>query len=321
MMFLNMGVGLLANMIGQASAQRQSESMAKQFRTTLNQEARTARQQLTDPFGQRQATLDFTPPTAPQKATEKLAEQQQTNTEERQSLVASTRDEMREMKDSFFESRHLETEERNGKQEVVCREDGKPVVAKGPETKEQRVARETFEADKREQTSTRHEEQRQAFVQGEKEDVQAFLQQNKPDLGNPAVQQELQKMVMQSQKKALDLTRKQLDEDLKLDAYSEEQVALVDSKMDDLRQMEERHALEEDNSDEAKELLGYQQDLAEMLRQKREEAKEQNMQEMFLKGPPRFNQSNQATEKETDVAEVLPPYLSNALYNMGIYSV
>lgn len=317
MMFLNMGVGLLANMIGQASAQRQSESMAKQFRTTLNEEARTARQQLTDPF----ASLDLTTPPAPEKATQRLAQQQQTNTEERQTFVATTRDEMKEMKDSFFETRHLETEDKGGKQEVICREDGKPVVAKGPENKEQRVAREGFETERREETSTKHEDQRQAFVKAEKEDLQAFLQQNKPDLANPAVQQELQKMVMQSHKKALDLTRKQLSEDLKLDAYSEEQLAVVDSKMDDLRQMEDRHALEEDNSQEAQELLGYQQDLAEMLRQKREEVKEQNQQEAFLKGPPRFNQSNQATDKETDVAEVLPPYLSNALYNMGIYSV
>ena len=320
MMFLNMGVGLLANMIGQASAQRQSEAMAKQFRTTMNEEARLARQQLTDPMADPFA-MDFNPPSAPDKAAERLAQQQQTNTEERQTFLASTRDELREMKDSFFETRHFETEERDGKQQVACNKEGQPQVAKGPENPQQRVARENFEAGRREDLNTRHEDQREAFLKAEKEDVQAFLQENKPNLQNPTVQQELQKMVMQSNKKALDLNRKQLDEHLKLDAYSEEQLAHVDAKMEDLRQMEERHALEEDNSQEAKELLGYQQDLAEMLRQKREEAKEQNMAEQFLKGPPRFNQSNQAVDKESDVAEVLPPYLSNALYNMGIYSV
>jgi hypothetical protein len=330
MMFIaQMGLGLLANLVtqsqGNALNSQRGQQLLAQTRQMMNEGAHLAHEQVAHPWDQRTAYQPFEvdAPPFPDQAAQNLSQMQQDNTSERTAFMDDTKDALRDMKDGFFAMNHLETTEETTpqgevRQQVALDDEGKPQVKTGPENDSQKVAREDFESNTKQHLEEKHEAQRDTFVKQERENVQTFLQNNKPDLGNPAVQAELQKMIMQSHKKALNLTRSQQEEMLKSDLYSPEQLEVADAKLGDLRQMEERHAQMEDDSPEAQELFQHQQDLAELLRQKRDEAKQMKLEEAFLKGPPRFAP---APDKEVDVAEVLPPYLSNALYNMGIYSV
>lgn len=330
MMFIaQMGLGLLANLVshsGNPMNNPQNQKAYANLKNSLNTAAHNSMQQVNHPWDQKTAFQPFEveAPPFPDEAAQKLSQMQQDNASERTSFMDQTKDTLQDMKDGFFAFNHLETKEEatpegEVKQQVALDDQGKPQVKPGPETAEQKTVREEFETTKKEALEDKHETQRDTLVKEERENTQTFLQNNKPDLGNPAVQAELQKMIMLSHKKALNLTRQQQEETLKADLYAPEQLEVADAKLDDLRGMEERHAKMEDDSPEAQELFNHQQDLAELLRQKRDEAQRTKLEEAFLKGPPRF--SPLANTKEVDVADVLPPYLSNALYNMGIYSV
>lgn len=318
MIFAQLGLGLLANLVASANKPNY-DAQQQQLQQTLNDTNQAA---LRDVFGppRNPVELDDEAPPFPNDAADRLNDRQQKNADVRQTFLDDTRSELEEMKTGFFEDHHLETEQTpEGKERVALGEDGRPKPQPGKETPPQRVARETFERTGKEQLKQEHTTQRESFVKEERQQLTTFLQNHKPDLANPAVQSELQKMIMLSHKKAHGMQRKQEEEDLKFDLYSPEQVAHAEKKIGDLRQMEERHAAEEDSSPEAQELMNHQQDLAELLRQKREEARQTAMEEAFLKGKPKF--PTLSGDDEVDLATVLPPYLSNALYNMGIYEV
>jgi hypothetical protein len=328
-MFAQIGLGLLSNMLqggaNRPNAAQTQEAMAH-LRNTMSESSQLALRQAEDPFGEGSQyplqNLEGEAPPFPDKAADRLSQRQQANAQERSTFWSETKHNLDDLKTGFFEDHHLRTEpEPDGKEKVALDQQGKPQVQQGKETPQQRVARESFETQRKNETQGRHETERETFVQDEKQIVATFLQNHKPDLGNPAVQSELQKMIMLSHKKALGLTRKQEEESLKLDIYDENSMAVADKKLGDLREMEDRHAKDEDNSPEAGELFQHQQDLGELLRQKREDAKQVALEEQVLKGPPRFDQASQGREGDTDVASVLPPYLSNALYEMEIYTV
>lgn len=327
MMFLGqMGLGMLANLVGASNlnggnnAARNQEAM-DDLRAEMNEAVES-------PYDPTHSTstkgmlsqLGLNAPPFPDKAAQGLAQMQQNNYQARQEFMGNADKEMQEMKDNFFSFNHLETEENpeTGEHQVALSDDGKPQVADGGETPDQKTARTTYEDSKNDQLADSHQQQQDQFNQQERDNIQQFLQNNKPDLGNPAVQAELQRTLLQSQKKALNLSRDQQGELIKANLYTPEQNELADAQLGQLRQMEDEHAQMEDNSPEAGELYQHQQDLADLLRQKRDEAQQASLEEAFLKGPPRFSASS---DKEIDVAEVLPPYLSHALYNMGIYSV
>jgi len=320
MIFAQLGLGLLANLVSSGANRSNNEAAQRQLQQTLNETNQAA---MRDVFGPQQnpVGLEDEAPPFPNDAADRLNQKQQTNADQRQTFLQETKSELEEFKTGFFEDHHLETEKSpDGKERVALnQETGRPTVQAGKENPEQKVARESFERTGKETLKQEQTTQRETLVRDEKQQLTTFLQNHKPDLGNPAVQSELQKMIMLSHKKALALSRKQEEEDLKFDLYSSEQVAHADGKIAKLRQMEERHAAEEDSSPEAGELLNHQQDLAELLRQKREEAKQVALEESFLRGKPRFE--TLSGDNEVDLATVLPPYLSNALYNMGIYSV
>lgn len=329
MMFLaQMGLGLLANLVCQSGmhnsqmAQQQQQALTN-LRQSLNEAARDAYQQTQHPWDQKTAFLPFEvdAPPFPDQAAQKLSQMQQTNASERAGFVQNTKDELADLKDGFFAFNHLETQEQpdgRARPQVILNDQGRPNVQPGPETPEQKTARNEYETKAKSELQERHEEQRTTLMKQEQDSTTAFLQNNKPDLGNPAVQAELQKMIMLSHKKALNMSRQQHEELVKSDLYTPEQVEAANDRLGQLRDMEDRHAEMEDSSPEAATLYQHQQDLAELLRQKHEEVRQTKFEEAFLKGPPQFGSPN---TKPIDVAEVLPPYLSNALYNMGIYSV
>ncbi len=176
------------------------------------------------------------------------------------------------------------------------------------------------EDDKKTTLTAKHSDQTQQFMADEKSNIQQFVAQNKPDLANPAVQQQLHNMLMESQKRALNLTTEQEREMLKHDAYTPEMETNVDNYIDNKSRLRDEQARKEEDSEDAAALYQHQQDLAMVLQQKKDELNESAMQSSFLKGPPRFG-GNGNGSGTVDVANVLPPYLSQALYGMGIYQV
>jgi len=328
MFFAQLGLGLLSNMVAGSAQQAQSQAQNAQamatMRATLTDTSKAAMRQAEemDPNANPFAEVESKAPPFPDKAAQLLQQRQETNAAQRQELLAETRDELAEMKTGFFEDHHLETKQlSDGREKVVLNQEGKPNVLPGKETPNHKVARETFEATRKEALNEQHVGEKESFVQEERQQLTTFLQNNKPDLQNPAVQGELQKALMLSHKKALNLQREHEEEALKADLYTAEQIEHADTRLSSLRDMEERHAKEEDGSSEAGELYQHSQDMAEMLRQRREEAKQTAMEEMFLRGRPTFNAEAQQPQGEVDVASVLPPHLANTLYSMEIYTV
>ena len=316
-MFAQVGLGLLANLVGQVGSKASSAHPQLLARgPQLHTPVRPNLHHVEEPVHHAHLAL----PHPPEGAAAALKQLQQENASERQALLEDTKQQILTKKADLFAEKHLETETTpEGKQKVVVDDEGRPVVKEGPETPPQREARETFEGEKRQEIEEKHVAQREDLVQTEKQDISAFLQENKPDLSNPAVQGELQKMILQSHKKALQLNRDQDAETLRADLYDDEQKAVADSGLKALHQLEDKHAREEDESPHAQQLLSHHEDIAEVLRQRREEVREQQQSELFLKGRPNFNRA--PAQAETDVAQVLPPHLSNALYQLGIYTV
>jgi hypothetical protein len=223
-----------------------------------------------------------------------------------------------DMKEQFFESFHYEsTPDQEGKEQVVLDQSGRPQLAHGRENPMQRAARQDYETVLQQAYGDKHAGEKEKFIKEERQQLTNFLQMHKYDLGNPAVQAELQRMILLTQKKALKLQQSQEEESWKLTLPTEEMYTFVDDEAKKLRDMEEKQREVEDGSQEARELIMYQEELNMMLKEERQKAQSQEKDEVFLKGPGAFLKPPTAPALST----VLPPYLTEALYNMGIYSL
>jgi hypothetical protein len=222
------------------------------------------------------------------------------------------------MKEQFFESHSLETMiGENGKPQVVLDEHGKPRIMEGRENPPQQVARQEYEAAAKDNLNEKHASEKESFLKDEKQQIQTFLQTHRSDLGNPAVQAELQKMILLTQKKALKLQKDHDEESWKVDLPTEEMKAFVDEEGQKLRHMEDEQKNIEDASQDARELIMYQEEVNTLAKEERENQHTKERDEVFLKGPSAFLKP----PPPPSLSEALPPYLTEALYNMGIYSV
>jgi hypothetical protein len=334
MMFLaQMGIGALANMVAGAAIRseyaQKDQMLQQQFTHNLEESTKAGQAQLNDPFGAGMQMPTFeladNAPEFPHQAAAKLQQQQTQNAAQRQELTTQIKDQFADLRQGFFDEHHLEfpgDAEQNAEappdERLASNTHGQPTVAAGKETPTQQAQREDYETKKQQALESTHQDQRDNFAKDQQQNLQTFLQNNKPDLGNPAVQGELQKAILTSHKKALQLTKEQDAEKLHLGCYTPEQHEFVDKKLAELGDMEARHAQEEDNSPEAQQLLAHQQALGEFLQRKQEELRSgQLVDNSVWPQPVRYNLSNQAV----DLGDVLPPHLAHALYQMGIYTV
>ncbi|MDQ7821898.1 MAG: hypothetical protein RDV48_03790 [Candidatus Eremiobacteraeota bacterium] len=225
---------------------------------------------------------------------------------------------LNDMKEKFFESHSYQTApNEEGQAKVLLNEQGQPTLMEGGEDAMQRASRQEFEASTRQALSDLHTNEKETFLQDEKQQIMNFLQNNRNELGNPSVQSELQKMILLTQKKALNLQRTQEEEIWKVDLPTDEMRAQADDEMQKLRKMDDEHQNVEDASREAQELIMYQEEVNAFLRDEKEKLQFQEKDEVFLKGPDAFLKPPPAPP----LSSVLPPYLTEALYNMGIYSI
>lgn len=323
-MWAVMGVGLLINTIQGLTQGNQMRNQIQQMqRQTDAMKGNLDLLQRDEPELKSPITFDFKVPDYPEKSFNNLQQMQTQHYGERQNLQQNLQNELGQMKQEFFEENHYATKFGNdGKPEVALDQQGRPQVEKGPENPQQRLAREGFETAKRNELATKHADQRESFTKNETTNVKQFLAQNQGALHDPILQGELQRMVVDSKKKALKLQQDQEDERWKIDLPpTGEILAKADSGLSQLRDMEQRHAQAEEGSEDLQALLDYDRDMAQAMAAEREAARSQKQQDNFLMDPRQMMAAANAQPKNENFSEVLPAYLTNALFDMGIYSV
>ena len=110
-----------------------------------------------------------------------------------------------------------------------------------------------------------------------------FLQNHRNELNNPTVQQELQKMLAESEKKAQKLKREIDSQMLELDLPDEEMRKFAREEKKKLDKMEDDHKKMEDSSAEAHELIMYQDQMNALALEEKKKLKEASNDEVFLR--------------------------------------
>jgi hypothetical protein len=316
-----MGVNLAMNLIGKlfrpkvpAYNPTYFSSMSK----SLAQNSAQMQKLWEMPKESQRFAFDFEVPDPPGNAGKKFAELVEGNENERTAYLNKFQQKKNEVKEEFFSKNHYKTEaDDQGKHRVALR-DGKPTVEQGKEMPEQRSARTNYELTTKAEMFTKHANEKQTLVQEQKQHLMTFLDSNKFQLANPGVQGELSKLVVDSQKKALKMQEDHEEEFYKIDLPVKEMQAMVDENMLEYRQMKQKHEEIENNSNEAKQLANYQQDLVAFLDAKRAEVREQQKADMFLMDPRKFMKGE---TKTPDLASVLPMNLTVALDAFDIHSL
>lgn len=317
-----MGIGLLINTIqGMSQANNARAQIAQMQRQTDQMAADLSLLDRDEPELKSPITFDFKVPEYPEKAYKNLHQMQQNHFGERTQLEQSLQKELGQMKQEFFEENHYETKlGRDGKPEVASGKDGRPNPQKGPENPQQRLAREGFEAGKRQDLASKQADQKEAFTKKETQNVKQFLAQNATVLGDPVRQGELQRMIVDGKKKALKLQQEHEDERWKIDLPpSQEIMAKADQGLTQLREMEERHAEAEENSEDLQELLAWDREVSTAMQEEKKAARASRQDDNFLMDPRKM-MATASAQKPENFSEVLPAYLTNALFEMGIYS-
>jgi hypothetical protein len=257
-------------------------------------------------------------PSFPESSMDRLRNMMCNHSAEREEFGNEMGQKLKNMKDGFFESHSFESVMgQDGKPHVTLDQNGKPNLLAQPENPEARVAREEFENYNKTVLTEKQATEKETFLHDEKQQIQNFLQANRNDLGNPSIQGELQKMLLLTQKKGLKIQQDQEAEHMKIDLPTEDMKLFVDDETKKLREMEKKHQNVEDASQEARELIMYQEQVNEFIKDEKEKNQFAEKDEVFLKGPQAFLKP----QEPPSLAKVLPPYLTEALYNMGIYSI
>jgi len=257
-------------------------------------------------------------PQFPGSALDRLRGLMFANMQEREGMMNEFQQKLSSMKNEFFESHSYETVMgQDGKPHVQLDGQGKPTVVNGKETQLHQEAREEYETNAKETLKEAHTNEKETFLKEEKQQIMNFLQENKHDLGNPAVQNELQKMILLTQKKALKLKQDQEEAVWKVDLPTEDMKLLADDETRKIREQEKKHQDVEDASQDAKELIMYQEEVNRQLKEEKDKLFSKERDEAFLRGPEAYLKP----PPPPPLSSVLPPYLTEALYNMGIYSL
>lgn len=320
--FAQIGIGLLVNIVTSATAgsqapqfqamQMQQTQSLQRMRESIQQRSMEMEKLFEEPS--QKLKLDADLPKFPQETFDSFQSMQYKNFLERENFVNDMNSKLNSMKEDFFNNNHCETTVDNqGKLKVALDENGKPMVKEGAEDAAGKEARINWENSKRSSLEEMNSQQRVRFQQEERRNLETFLQANKFDLGNPAIQAEIQKMVLLSQKKQLRLQREQDIAQRKVDLPTDQMVSFVDESMEKLGKMEEEHQSVEENSSEAVEIASYRASLEAAFAAQRQKLNETKQEEAFLKKPV-FNQT-------PDLMSQLPPNIGDALVSIGIYSL
>jgi hypothetical protein len=261
-------------------------------------------------------TFDFDVPEPSKDSITKFESMQTKHEGEKTALLNKFTNELKQAKEDFFSKNHYDTKAgADGKEQLALDKQGKPVVKEGPETPPQRVARETHEVAQKSEMFTKHAEEKHEFVKDQKTQLTTFLDTNKFQLDNPGIQGELQKMIIDGQKKGAKLQDKHESEFFKVDLP---EVGEIQEKAEngnkEFKELQAKQMKEQANSREARDLSNYQNDLVALLDAKRAEARETRKSELFLVDPRKFMKN----PPRQDISTVLPMNFVAALEQFGI---
>ena len=259
----------------------------------------------------------------PEQAYKNLNQMQQKHLGERHQIEGKLRQDFGKMKDSFFKDNHYETQfGAQGKGRVVTGQDGKPLPRQAPESPQQQAVRKHFESSQRLALADKHGKQMDGLVKQEAGKVKGFLGENAALLGDAGVQQELQKMIVTSKKKALKLQQDQDEERWRTDMPPTKEIQeAVGVGLQEVRQMEARHLAAEELSPDHQMILDYEKDFAAAMADERARAAAMKDENQFLMDPRKMMARAKQGPPRKRFDEVLPGYLTASLFQMGIYEV
>lgn len=257
-------------------------------------------------------------PEYPEAAFERLNNMMESNRQTRDEASQKLQRQLSDMKEKFFENYSYKTETgEDGKPKLKMDEQGRPQLQQGKETFEQRVARQQHESAVSKSYAEYHNNVKESFLNNEKQQIMQYLQNHRNELSNPSIQQELQKMIAESEKKALKLKREIDSQMLELDLPTEDMRKFAKEEQKKLHDMEDKHKKMEDSSAEAHELIMYQEEMNAFAMEEKKKIQFAEKDEAFLKTPDELLKP----PAPPTLAELLPPYLVSALYNIGIYAI
>jgi len=129
-------------------------------------------------------------------------------------------------------------------------------------------------------------------------------------------------MVVATKKRSLDLQQNQEDERWRVDMPpSEEIAAKLDSGLQKLHTMDRDHLAAEENSEDAKALIDHDEKVAGILYDHKKRAQDEKAEDNFALDPRKMMAMAQQRREPKDVGKSLPSYLTNAMYELGVYSV
>jgi hypothetical protein len=260
-------------------------------------------------------SFDFQAPDPPEGAMQQFGQMVSRQEGERVSFLNDMNHEKNQMKDDFYKDNHMKTEKgSDGKSLIAMEENGKAIFSKGAETQEHKQTREAFENGQKTEMFSRHLGEKNQFVEQQKQQFSTFLDSNKFQLQNPGIQNELQRMIADGQKKALKLQDKHEEEFYKIDLPTEKMKEKMGDKLQEYKDLREEHENKQKESPEGIKLAKYQQDLVALLDEKRAEAREKKKEEMFLQDP----RKTMKNPPKQELASVFPMNVVTSLEAFGI---
>ena len=326
MMWAVMGVGMLFNAMQQNSQAAQAREMQQSQQADMQKMMKTMnsqQQSMNDTPFNNMLEIQTGMPEYPQENFSNLQDMQMGHMDARTNFTAELDNDLQSAKTAFFQDNHYETElGAEGRHQVALGEEGKPNVKYGSENQDQKLARLGFEGEKKSELNDKHATQKEQFINKEKENFKEFLAMNRDKLENPYVHGELQKMVVATKKKSLDLQQNQEDERWRVDMPpSEEIAAKLDSGLQKLHAMDRDHLAAEENSEDAKALIEHDEKVAGILYDHKKRAQDEKAEDNFALDPRKMMAMAQQRREPKDVGKSLPSYLTNAMYELGVYSV
>ena len=321
------GIGLLINTIQGISQQKQQNAQLQQMAQQNMAAANKLKAGMDKGLNIKPGGIMGGPSTSiyvdyPDKAFDNLHKMQTGNLSEKMGLESNLRKDFGELKNNFFKDNHFKTEfGAQGKGQVLLDDSGKPQVMKGPESADHKAVRESFESQNRLQLANKHAEQLDQFTKAEAEKCKAFLQNKAAHLTDPAVQNELQKMIVEGKKKSLKMQQDHEEErwraDMPPDAEIESQLQLgLSSK----REMENRHVEAEEKSPDHQKILDYNMEFAAATAEEKNVINAKKSDDNFLLDPRKMMAMASAPPKQR-FDEVLPGHLTESLFQLGVYQV
>lgn len=297
-LFLQLGIGLLMNVIGGMQRQSQMQKfkdMQQQSMQNMQNFKFQGQQAMSQIYEQPNALpqLDFETPPFPQKSAQNFQDMQLEQLAQKENYINKFKADLYDMKGNYFKGNHYEFK------------DGSPVIKDSGENSAQKTDRLKYEDTLKQDMTQKHLDSKQKFLTQEKQNMLSYLNSNADKLTSPIIQGEIQQRLLETQKKALKLDRQQDVEISKIGLPTAEMVSFLETNLEKFHQMEDEQLEVQQNSQEGKVLQKYQDDLANALSIKKEEIKDIIAEQDLLQQP--------AYRTTPDLASALPPHLFNAL--------